>query len=275
MDEQNPQSADSPKHRTRGAAVAAGAFAVLAAGASLLVYYRYRQEVKNSSTTNLSGFDIAQTQIPAEPQSPVSQAPTAAPQPADAGLNMIRGGFPQPPQNIAASPAQQTAMSLAAACRAHGSEVQALALAYTKKYPIIAQYGRDWMSYPDLRKLAYGYAKNQDPISFIKGVAASPDFRILVRKYAAQPAIQSFAKDVVTHAPADVLSAASNYLNDNRNMTSLADTVLTALGLPPGIIGASGSGSPQINTGAMIQGLLNNPPNQPQQQGGTPTLSPP
>ncbi|HVA65527.1 MAG TPA: hypothetical protein VNK24_01220 [Elusimicrobiota bacterium] len=273
MDEQNPQSPDSPKRRTHGAAVATRAFVVLAAGASLLVYYRYRQEVKSSSTTNLSGFDIAQSQTPAEPQSPVSQAPAVAPQPADGGMSLIRGGFAQPAQNSAsASPEQKADASLAAACRAHGGEVQALAVAYTKKYPIIAQYGRDWMSYPDLRKLAYGYAKNQDPISFIKGVAASPNFRILVRKYAAQPAIQSFAKDVVTHAPADVLSAASNYLNDNRNMTSLADTVLTALGLPPGIIGASGSGSPKINTGAMIQGLLNNPP---QQQGGAPTLSPP
>jgi len=272
MDEQNPESADSPKRRTHGAAVATAALVALAAAASFLVYYRYRQEVKSSSTTNLSGFDITQNQAPAAPQEPVSPAPETAPQPADGGLSLIRGGFSQPAQNPAASPAQQAALSLTAACRAHEREVQALAAAYTRKYPIIAQYGRDWMRYPDLRRLDLEYAENHDPVAFIKGVAASPNFRILVRKYATQPAIQSFAKDVVTHAPADVLAAASSYLNNNQNMTSLADTILTALGLPPGIIGTNGSGNPQINAGAMIQSLLNNPPSQ---QNGAPTLSPP
>ncbi len=272
MEEQDSEQTSAPKRRTGAPLALAAAVAALV---SLAVYGRYRQEMRNSSKTNLSGFDIAQSQMPASTPPPLAPPPEAAQPPASGGLSLIRGGFQAPPRNTAASPAQRVNESLTAACRAHESEVRALAIAYTKKYPIIAQYGRDWMSYPDLRKLDYNYMNNHDPVAFIRGVAASPNFRILVRKYAGQPAIQSFAKDVVTHAPADVLAAASNYLNNNQNMTSVANMVLTALGLPPGLIGANGSGAPQIDAGAMIQSILNNPPGQPQQQGGTPTLSQP
>ncbi|MDE2314150.1 MAG: hypothetical protein KGL04_08250 [Elusimicrobia bacterium] len=273
MEEHDPEQTPSPKRRT-GAPIALAAAAV-AAAVSLGVYYRYNQEMRKSSTTNLSGFDIAQSRMPAanQPSSPSPSAETP-PQPASGGLSLVRGGFQPSPQNAASSPSEQADKELAAACRAHEGEVRALAIAYTKKYPIIAQYGRDWMSYPDLRKLGYDYMNNHDPVAFIRGVAASPNFRILVRKYAGQPAIRSFAMDVVTHAPADVLSAASAYLNNNQNMTSLANTILTALGLPAGLIGTSSSGAPRIDAGAMIQSVLNNPPSQ-QQQSGTPTLSQP
>lgn len=107
-----------------------------------------------------------------------------------------------------------------------------LAVAYTKKYPSIAQYGRDWMSHPDLRQLNYDYLRDRDPVKFLRGLAKSPNFPKLVKKYATDPGIHAFVKDAAVHAPAGLAGAAADYLTEDSAMKNFMQNVTRAMGLP-------------------------------------------
>ncbi|MHB2026334.1 MAG: hypothetical protein ACYCPQ_06805 [Elusimicrobiota bacterium] len=276
--EHETDSSPSQKPRSHGSGpLATAALLIFVASTVFALYYRYRQDLGVVSSTNLSGFDISQSPNQTRGQTPEPLTSEAPPQPRT-GLGLIQGSLPQSPGRGSGNrpnAERQAAASITAACRANEGSVAALAMEYTRKYPVIAQYGRDWMSYPDLRALNFDYMRNHDPIAFIKGVSRSQNFRILVRKYARRPEIQAFAKDIVSRAPAGLTAAVSTYLASEKNDSMLVDMVAASLGLPAGVLNFNGQGSPQINAGSLIQSLLNNPSAQTQgQPNGTPALSP-
>jgi hypothetical protein len=118
------------------------------------------------------------------------------------------------------------------AVAASESKARALAMSYTKRYPSIANYGRDWMSYPDLKKLNDDYMRERDPVKFMRGLARSENFPKLIKKYAGDPAIHAFVIEAIKEAPIDLAAAAAGYLPGDALARSSVDGVAGALGLP-------------------------------------------
>jgi hypothetical protein len=214
---------------------------------------------KEKPTTDTAGFDLSKTQESRPAQSTAQTSPESAAQTdrtmfqAD-DMGKLRFGTGA---NTAKPAAQKAADSFTEACRKAENKVQALAVAYTKRYASIAQYGRDWMSYPDLRKLNDDYAREHDPVAFLRGTARSKNFAKLLAKYAADPAVQSFVKEGISQAPSDVTSSAMSILKEDNAIKTVVSNVTTALGLPPALTaGVLGGGQVDQNQvmGQILQG---------------------
>ncbi len=181
--------------------------------------------------------------------SPRPDGPAAAPAAARSGLEMIDLGAPPtgpalrapseapaPPGQGAIGQVRQAGGSAESAFReaVRRSEARArdLAIQYTQRYPAIAQYGKDWMSRPDLKKLNDDYAADHDPVKFLRGLARAPSAPELAAKYAGDPAVRAFVKDALAGAPKELLGAASDMLVEDGLVRGLAADVGGALGLP-------------------------------------------
>lgn len=266
------EAAPPKRHGSMGMALLAGGV-VLASLVGALLYQAKQNQRPLSIDT--SGFDVSQVSQTDKPL-PAAAAPQA---PQQSGLSMISGILPgmafgksQRGGGTGAPAAQaQAAQDFTTLCRSNESLVRAMAEDYTRRYPAIRQYGRDWMSYPDLKKLNDDYERNHDPVAFLRGLAASDNFPKLVVKYAREPAIQAFVKDALTHAPQQIMSAGLSYARKDGLVGQLLDKVTGALGLPPGLFGgghvdANAVMSHMMNANPDVQKALDNPEVQSQLQ---------
>jgi hypothetical protein len=170
----------------------------------------------------------------------------AAPQ---SGLDMIQGGTAPSgsASNEKSLPVKESARPSGAAppgapgsaesaftkaVRKSEARAEALAIKYTERYPAIAQYGFDWMSHSDLKKLNDDYMRDHDPVKFLRGLAAAKSFPELTAKYASDPAVQAFVKDALKDMPHDVLEASSGMLVQDGVLRALLSDSGKALGLP-------------------------------------------
>jgi hypothetical protein len=223
-----------PRRSSFGLAILA-ALAVAGSAVAVLIY-QFSQ--KEKPLADINGFDLAKTQEsrPA-PGAPAAQAPspsvmTDRTMVQNGGLGQMRfeegGGSAQ---NSARKPAD----SFTEAVRKSEGKAQALAVSYTKRYPAIARYGKDWMSYPDLKKLNDDYMRDHNPIAFLRGVAGSKNFAKLLVKYAQEPAVQSFVKESISKAPGDLMTSAMTLLKQDSTIKTVVANVASALGLPPAL----------------------------------------
>ena len=150
-----------------------------------------------------------------------------APVAADFGLDAVS---PRPDGPAAAPAAPRSGFT--EAVRRSEARARDLAIQYTQRYPAIAQYGKDWMSRPDLKKLNDDYAADHDPVKFLRGLARAPSAPELAAKYAGDPAVRAFVKDALAGAPKELLSAASDMLVEDGLVRGLAADLGGALGLP-------------------------------------------
>ncbi|MCX5797535.1 MAG: hypothetical protein NTY77_18755 [Elusimicrobia bacterium] len=225
-----------PTKRTGGlAALLAG---LLIAGSAVGVMF-WQLSQKEKPVAVKIGLDSV---APGQAQ---SAAPLAEPQ---SGLDLVNPGDFPGSAAPAPVPGQQAAVPVAPppAPAAGGAAVSAfteavrkseakardLAIQYTQRYPAIHQYGRDWMHYPDLKKLNDDYMKDHDPVKFLRGLAGSKNFVELGAKYAADPAVRAFVKDALKQAPRDVLAASSDLLVEDGLLRALVADAGKALGLP-------------------------------------------
>ncbi|MBI5239772.1 MAG: hypothetical protein HY926_04810 [Elusimicrobia bacterium] len=258
-------SEEGAPRSSKGAAI----LAVLAVAGSAVGVTIYQLSQKEKPTVSATGFDIAKTQENrAAADGTLPQRGGPAPdrtmlQTEDMGAMRFGEGGSSAPQQAA----RKGADSFTEACRKSEGKVQAMAVAYTKRYPSIAQYGRDWMSYPDLKKLNDDYARDRDPIAFLRGVAGSKNFAKLMVKYARDPALQSFVKEAVAKAPGDVTSSAMSLLKEDAVIKKAVINVADALGLPPALTaGVLGGGKVdeqqvmgQVLQGSGLQGAMQDP----------------
>jgi hypothetical protein len=244
VDEQPPQ------HRSLG--LAALAFIAICGSAVGVMIYQLSQ--KGGPVPDSAGFDIARENAA---HTPVSVLPS---QTAQSGLGMIKTGGEKlrfgPRENQAGSESRDN-RTFSTAVKNFEGKIRALAQSYTQRYPVIAQYGKDWMSYPDLKQLNDDYMRDHDAMKFLRGVARSQNFPKLVSKYASAPAIQSFVKDGIKQAPPEILSEAPNLLKDNGAVRTVISNTASALGLPPalaaGILGGGKIDEKQV-MGQILQG---------------------
>jgi hypothetical protein len=178
--------------------------------------------------------------------SPRPDGPAAAPAAPRSGLDLIdlqtepavrapsRAPAPeaQVPTDQERHDAGSSASAFTEAVRRSEARARELAIAYTARHPAIARYGKDWMSRPVLKKLNDDYMADHDPVKFLRGLSGSPDFRELAAKYAADPAVRAFVKDVLKEAPKELLSASADLLVEDGLMRALLSDAGKALGLP-------------------------------------------
>jgi len=233
---------------------------VAASGVGALLYSRSQSQARKGFIDS-SGFDLDKAD--AGPAAPMTPGATQAPK-AQSGLGMVTGSLPgmrvgaQGGGAAALSPKQAAAQNFTQSCRGSEGAIRALAEDYTRRYPVIQQYGRDWMSYPDLKRLNDDYMRDHDPVKFLTGLAASANFPKLVKKYATSPEIQAFAKDAVSRAPGQVMSAGMDLVAADGAIKQIAESVVSALGLPPGILAAASGG--KIDQNAVMNSVIGSNP---------------
>lgn len=259
MDDQQPQ----PKQRSDTGTMLLALLVVAGAGVGALVWQSRQNREAVSASRDRSGFDLAEVE-----QHQAAGGSYVRPD-QKSGLGMVTGAVQgmqvgEQAQQQQSAAAQQPggekskedkARSFSDLVKAGEAKISALAMAYTKKFPVIQQYGRDWMSYPDLKKLNDDYMRNHDPIAFMKGVAASPNFANLVKKYAGQKPMTDFVMDAVKQAPPGALGQAMDYVNTEDTMKSLVGNVAKNLGIPASLLDTKSDPS-KIDQNQVMQSVM-------------------
>jgi hypothetical protein len=246
--------------------------AVVVAGSAVAVVGWYMATNRGGAAIDASGFDLS---VAPESRRPAPAAAPSAPAPqmvsslgmmkADAGVRIGESGSgaSAPAGASAAGSGDKTSqahMGFIEAARKHEGEVQNFAVRMTKKHPVIRRYGKEWMSYPDLRKLNDDYARNHDPIAFMAGLAKAPHLGEMVKKYAGDPAMREFIIEGMKQAPGELTTAALDVLQNDRVMKDLVANIVGGMGLPPSITAMISGGSPEkIDQNKMMGDMMNDP----------------
>lgn len=217
-------------------AVAVGGSAVAVVGWHLLFN-------RGGSELDTSGFDIG-----AAPGKDLRRAARGAvaptPEPSSslgmvksgAGLRIVSAGNSSPrPGAATARQKEKAARSLKAAAMKHEKFFDTLGRRMEAKYPSLTQYGKDWISYPDLRALRDQYGRDRDPIKFAYGMVKSDNFGKLLKKYSSDPGVRAFLTETIKKAPADLRGAVGQVFQNDYVARGLVNTVTKSLGLPPGL----------------------------------------
>src|SRR5262249_14100716 len=117
--------------------LAAVIFLSIATGMPLGVYF-YRHWVFDQRALSEARRDVSRS------ASPSSQLPQTVPsdQPPTSSIDMVRSGPMGAP--MAGAPTGQPAQAVTSLIRTNESRYEKLAIEYSRKYPVIRQYGRDW-----------------------------------------------------------------------------------------------------------------------------------
>jgi len=254
---------------SRGTGPGAIFVAVVVGGSAVGVVGWYLMVNRGSPSIDSSGFDLSAAPHTSRP-APVLSAPVEAPQASslamlkgDAGVRIGDSG-PAPAQPASQAKEgdkkEQAHADFTQEARKHESDVRNYSMRMTQKYPILRQYGRDWMSHPDLKKLNDDYMRNHDPIAFIMGLTKAPSLGVMVKQYAGNPAITAFITGAMKEAPADLTSSAMDVLANDKVAKDLISNVAGGLGLPPSITGLINSGDPsKIDQTKVVNDMLNSP----------------
>jgi len=229
---------------------------LLIAGAAAAIFYYSKKENHPLTVSDLN-FNI--TKLPEESNASRSsnQNSASSSNANQSGLNLIQSGIPGMFGKRASKPsaAESIAQSFTALCHANEGAVQALAMAYTRQYPAIRQYGRDWMSHPDLKKLNDDYMRDHDPVKFLRGLSASQNFGALLKKYAKHPEIEQFAQDAMKRASPQFLSAGMSYLSSDGIVKGVAAQIAAAVGLPTSMFNSLNDKSPEIDQKSIMNSV--------------------
>ena len=257
--------------------------ALVVGGSAVGVIGWYVLTNRNGPAIDASGFDLSSA-----PQAHRGSSLAVAPsrpdrsstslfimQKADAGVRIgdsnapSSGGQDAPAKDV--DKKEQAHAGFKEQARKHEADVRRFAEMMTRKYPAIRQYGKDWMSHPDLRKLNDDYMRNHDPIAFIMGLAKAPSLGGLVKQYAGSPAIMAFITQGMKEAPAELTSSALDVLSNDTVAKSLISNVATGLGLPASITGVinGGGDASKLDQKKLMSDMMNSPAaqNAMQQQG--------
>ncbi len=219
-------------------------------GAGVGLWYTFVSHEDNALDT--TGFDMSQS--PQDVASPLAAAasplrPRSAPVPST-GLSMIKSepGLRFGSGGAAAGSAAKPGgpQDLNDIARRSGGPVSAFTKRFRDQHPVMRLYSKQWLSYPDLKKLNDDYLKDHDLIKFVHGLERSPNFGPLVRRIALDPASHQLATDFISGvakaAPAELVSSASALLKADHGVMGLAKGVFSAMGAPPMLLSALSGG---------------------------------
>ncbi|MDX6771121.1 MAG: hypothetical protein SF051_16445 [Elusimicrobiota bacterium] len=266
-----PDASGPPARESRGGAILVAA-AVGVSAVGVLGWHLLQNRGDDRERLDVSGFDLAAAPTGTRPVLPLP-APADAPAPAsslgmlkaDEGVRVVESNASSDssPSQAAnkARKQQEAGQSFQQLAKKHEKKVRSYFMKATAKYPSVRQYGRDWMSYPDLKKLNDDYFRDRDPVKFMKGVAKSENFGKLVKKYSTDPAIRAVVIDAAKQAPSDLMAAGLDYLNEDRVIKDLVGTVAKGMGLPSSLMAIfdDGKGAKVDQNQVMSDIMKNNP----------------
>ena len=223
------------------------ALAALVAASALGGWFYLSQ--RGPSTVETDGFDMGAA--PVSRRAVPAAAPEAAPR---SGLELMKVDSelraeterppraeekPAPPAPAPARTLKESRSEFIAEVRRNEDVVRRYAERMTARSAVIRQYGKDWMSHPDLKKLNDDYMRNHDPIAFVQGLAQAPSFPALLKQYAGRQEIQGFIVQGLTkEAPRSLVTAGLNLMHDDVSLKPIIAQVGTAVGLPPDMAAA-------------------------------------
>ncbi|OGS35920.1 MAG: hypothetical protein A2506_05175 [Elusimicrobia bacterium RIFOXYD12_FULL_66_9] len=249
--------------------------AVVVAGSAVGVLGWHLLSNRGEESMDNAGFDLEKTPE-GVPPAPVAQQPEDAPQSSlgsfeeDAGIRVANGSSSaqksgDSPSRMAQKKKEESRLGFAKAARKHEASVRGFAERMTARYPVIRQYGKDWMGYPDLKKLNDDYMRDKDPVKFLLGVSQSQNFGKMMKKYAGSPEVREFAIAAVKESPLELKAATADLLGNDRVVKDIVMNVAKGLGLPPSITGAIESADPskvdpaKIDQSKVMTDMMNNP----------------
>lgn len=209
--------------------------------------YFYRHWIYDQRALSGPGLGVNPTESPGTSQPAIVNEQLPGP----SSLTMIRTG--PMGSEMAGRSTPQSAQTLTTLIRGDEWHYRRLAVEYTRKYPIIREFGRDWASYPDLRRFNQEYDRDHDPIKFSYHVVSSPNFATLVKKYSGRPEILQFIQDIVKTTPVEIFDASRSFLTQDNRAYDLLKQFAHAAGLPDSVAAglASRSASPQQTVSAL------------------------
>jgi len=161
-----------------------------------------------------------------------------------------------------ASPAKSPAARAQETMIRNDSQMRSFVQRMMRKYPSVAQYDKDWSSYPDLKKLQNDYWKDRDVAKFLVGVAKSDNFGKMMRKYAADPGVRGFAMEFVTAGPKEVVGSIGELSGSDGAIKKVMSGVMEGLGIPSSVASTlMGGGKPEeMDTQKMTSEILKSNP---------------
>lgn len=245
--------------------------AVLVAGSAVGVVGWYLVTNRHGAALDESGFDLSDAPK-VRRAAPVAAASSAPDQPvsslgmmkADAGVRIVdsNAGAQAPAGGAAAKsgdPKEHANLSFTEAVRKHEAEVRRFGMKMTNKYPVIRQYGREWMSHPDLKKLNDDFQRDHDPIAFMKGLSKAPSLGLMLKKYAGRPEMREFVVQGMKQAPSELTSSAMDVLQNDHTLKDMVANIAGGMGLPPSITALINGGSDKVDQKAIMGDMMNNP----------------
>ncbi len=189
------------------------------------------------------GFDLdfisSAVAAPARPFPSHSAPASAIPVDVRSSLAFVSHGtlrLAAPSAGVVAAAAAPGGPTLDAAARNGGARLSTFTARFRERHPVMREYSRMWLRYPDLKKLNDDYMRDRDLARFVDGLLKAPSFEPLVRQIARDPAAHALALEFVTGAmdqvPSDLLAAATETINENKTLQALAGRVGSALGVP-------------------------------------------
>ncbi|MBI4347391.1 MAG: hypothetical protein HY553_11080 [Elusimicrobia bacterium] len=238
----------------RSSAAIGAAMAVLLVGMAISIGVYLTRE---PPAPDAEGLDMAAA--PAPDPEPVAVAPVAVQAPPPPKTFGIAS---PPPVRPAAPPTADAkghaAIGLAEAARRHESWFRNFTIKYQTKHPIVYEWGKEWVTYPELRKARDDYWQERNPVKFAFQVASSPNLAKMIGKYSQNPAMRGYVTDLAANAPGDVLKSFTNYLTKDSTAIRLLERFVRAAGLPPALA-SSFTGKKVDEKEVMNQILQQNP----------------
>jgi hypothetical protein len=178
------------------------------------------------------------------------------------GLLKMEGLAGRQPADAKLDPKSRAQADFTRTAQRYEKTVWRFGSAFTKTHPKVYQYGREWMSYPDLKRLNDDYFVDHDPIKFLVGLSRSENFPKLVRKYAAEPELREYVLAGVKQAPADLTEAAVNMVQKDAQTRAFIVGIGQAMGLPSAVMAAvtDPNASPdRLKTDEVVAEILKDP----------------
>lgn len=171
------------------------------------------------------------------------------------GLELVRSHeamtAPRPAEPETAKPPGPAEAMVRTLTRRGEGRIREMAQRYSKANPIVVEFGRAWMAYPDLKKLNDDYMRDRDPVKFLKGLAGSKNFSDLLVKYSGQAPLIAFLSEAITQSSPEEQSAALAFMSQEASVDAVAQSVLGALRLNLDALGAPANpASPGANPGS-------------------------
>lgn len=227
------------KRRPRGHKVEAVILLILLADVGIAVFAWHLYQSRKSSVDS-SGLDLSKApeisqplrlppeSLPPEPRSsmqylipdrrPVRGPAPSGQEPSQAGAG--RGGGASGPQDAVVTKALRVYYGLKKSPRFRGSRA-------------IAEWQKEFLSYPDLKAINDEYQKDRDPLRFLAHMARSPNFQGMALKYLSHPDLRQFLAAMA--GSEEVGGAAGVFLKEPAILSSVK-------GL--GLLGGAGAGGP-------------------------------